>query len=133
MCIYIYIWLIIQNLEKHIDGLPLEIDTHRHFRTCKQISELVRIFLNKYAIFIYTKFFMFIYIYIYTQIFMFYIYIYIWLTIQYSATSKSMVYPSKQTRSDISGLASKSVNGVHLFTNIYYFPFYYICYIYIII
>ena len=30
--------------KKYIDGLPLEIDTHRHFRTSKMISGLVRIF-----------------------------------------------------------------------------------------
>ena len=31
--------------KKYIDGLPLEIDTHRHFWTSKKISEPVRIFL----------------------------------------------------------------------------------------
>ena len=39
---------------KYIDGLPLEIYTHRHFRTSKMISELVRIFSKKAIIFMYT-------------------------------------------------------------------------------
>ena len=30
---------------KYLDGLPLEIDTHRHLATSKMISEPVRIFL----------------------------------------------------------------------------------------
>ena len=33
--------------QRYIDCLPLEIDTHRHFRTSKMISEQVRIFLEK--------------------------------------------------------------------------------------
>ena len=47
--IYIYICLCFFNYpvfsKKYIDGLPLETDTRRHFRTSKMISELVRIFL----------------------------------------------------------------------------------------
>ena len=34
---------------KYIDGLPLEIDTHRHFWISKQISEPVCILLYKNA------------------------------------------------------------------------------------
>ena len=45
---YIHVRLIIQFLrKKYFDGLPLEIDTHRHFRTSKLISELMRIFVRK--------------------------------------------------------------------------------------
>ena len=33
--------------KKYIDGLPLEIDTHRHSQTSKMISETVRIFLKE--------------------------------------------------------------------------------------
>ena len=38
--------------KKYIDGLSLETDTHRHFRTSKQISEPARVFLQIYIIFI---------------------------------------------------------------------------------
>ena len=34
--------------KKDIDGLPLEIDTHRYFWTSKMIIGPVRIFLQKY-------------------------------------------------------------------------------------
>ena len=33
--------------QKCIDGLPLEINTHRHFQTSKMISGPVRIFTKK--------------------------------------------------------------------------------------
>ena len=40
------------------------------------------------------------------------------------------VYPSKSTRTDISGLANKSVNRCTSFCKNYYFRLYSICYIY---
>ena len=51
--------------KKYIDGLPVETDTHRHFRTSKKISEPVHIFLKKSTVSIYTQFSIYIYIYIY--------------------------------------------------------------------
>ena len=33
--------------KKYIDGLPLEIDTHRHFQTSQMISEPVRMFVER--------------------------------------------------------------------------------------
>ena len=54
VCIYIYIFVYLLNYptcsNKCFDGLPLEIDTHRHFPTSTSISELVRIFVKIYYV-----------------------------------------------------------------------------------
>ena len=55
------------------------------------------------------------------------------LTIKYLAKSISMVYPSKSTRTDISGLAYKSVKRCASFYKKYYSHLYLYIYIYIYI
>ena len=70
ICIYIYIYLYMVTYpifsKKYIDGSPLEIDTHRHFRTSNQISEPVRTFYRKLSYsFILYLLYIYMYIFIY--------------------------------------------------------------------
>ena len=113
---YIYIYILNVYManyprfrHKYIDGLPLEIDTHRHFHISPQNSELVHLlcfwknkcfvhtkrFFNMYiyiyiyvylkyiflksSIHIYTVIYTYIYIYIYILIYLFYSYMYIYI------------------------------------------------------